>query len=204
MTDSPQPEGPDDEALIARAVKREPQAWAEIYERFSGQLLGYFLHQVRDRPTAEDLTAEAFVEALRAAHRFSGTIADLRAWIFRIGRNNLIDHVRRQRRTNVQGIDAVSELDLARAQSHDDPGDLAIARIERTMVLEAIYALSPDQREVVLLRLTGGLTSPQIAEIVGKTPGAVKALQHRAMAALGRSLNPQGVGQPDGGGDDGR
>lgn len=176
-----------DDSLVERARRREPHAWAEIYERFGGQIYGFFLNRTRNIHLAEDLTAGVFVEALHAADRFKGKLADLRAWLFRIGRNNLIDHNRR-RSLKFSSIDEADSAALARAVEVLDPEELAIASVGRERVLEAIESLSPDQREVLLLRLTGDLTSAQIAEILGKTPGAVKALQHRAVAALARTL----------------
>jgi RNA polymerase sigma-70 factor (ECF subfamily) len=183
--------GAPEARLIAAAGRRDPQAWAEIYERFSGPLLGFFVHQLRDHATAEDMTSEVFIEALRAADRFQGDLADLRSWLFRIARNNLLDHFRKQRRTPTESLELTEEADLARATPTVDPGDEVLALIDRQRVLDAVQALSPDQREVVLLRLSGGLTSPQIAAIVGKTTGAVKALQHRALSTLARALTPE-------------
>ena len=186
----------EDQALIGRAVRREPQAWAEVYERFSGALLGFFVHQLGNRSTAEDMTADVFVEALRGADRFSGNLADLRSWLFRIGRNNLIDYFRQQRRTPATSLEVAQESDLSRAQPSVDPADATIANLDRQRVRDAIQGLSDDQREVILLRLSGGLSAPQIAQIVSKSPGAVKALQHRAMIALARTLHPGGNGNP--------
>jgi RNA polymerase sigma-70 factor (ECF subfamily) len=177
-----------DEALIAAAARRDPQAWAEIYERFSAPVFGFFVNQIGDHATAEDMTADVFLEALRAADRFRGSMADLRSWLFRIGRNNLVDHLRRQRRAPTEALDAAGEAELSRALPVEDPGEEAIARLDRARVQEAIRQLSPDQREVVLLRLAGGLTAAEIAGVVGKTTDAVKALQHRALVALARAL----------------
>jgi RNA polymerase sigma-70 factor (ECF subfamily) len=194
----PPPEAPedredrDDRTLVGRAVRRDPQAWAELYERFAGSLLGFFVHQLHDRPAAEDLTSEVFIEALRAADRFRGDLAGLRSWLFRIARNNLVDYLRKQRRSPTSSLEAAQEAGLAAVAPGADPADAAVAALEQARVLAAIEALSPDQREVILLRLSGGLTAPEIAPIVGKTPGAVKALQHRALAALTRALNPGG------------
>lgn len=178
----------DDRELITAAVRRDPQAWAEIYERHAGQLLGFFVNQLRDHAAAEDMTAEVFVEALQAADRFHGNTTDLRSWLFRIARNNLIDHFRRQRRAKVDTLEGAGESELARILPAEDPGDAAIARLDRARMREAIRCLSPDQREVILLRLAGGLTAADIAGIVGKTTGAVKALQHRALATLARTM----------------
>lgn len=174
---------------IERAKKRDAHAWAEIYEAFSGQLYGYFLHQVRARETAEDLTSGVFLEALQAIARFTGGSLEFRAWLFQIGRHNLIDHFRKNGRARVTSIDQVETAELTRAGGTLDPEDSALVNLERARILEAVESLSPDQREVVLLRLNGGLTSPEIARIVGKTPGAVKALQHRAFLALSRILS---------------
>jgi RNA polymerase sigma-70 factor (ECF subfamily) len=183
----------DDAQLVERAVRRDPQAWAEIYERYAPQLLGFFVNQLRDAAAAEDMTADVFLEALQAADRFHGNPADLRSWLFRIARNNLIDRIRRDRRATLDTIESASETELARALPSVDPGDEALAALDRERVQEAIRSLSPDQREVILLRLGGGLSGPEIATIVGKTTGAVKALQHRALATLARIL---GAGTP--------
>jgi RNA polymerase sigma-70 factor (ECF subfamily) len=187
----------DDPALVAAAIRRDPQAWADIYERYSGQILGFFINQLRDHATAEDLTSDVFLEGIRAADRFHGDLADLRSWLFRIARNDLIDHFRRQRRAPTGSMEDAGETELARVLPAIDPGDQALATLDRERVQEAIRSLSPDQREVILLRLGGGLTAADIAGIVGKTTGAVKALQHRALATLARNLSPvpRGAGE---------
>lgn len=179
-----------DRGIVERAVRREPQAWAEVYERFSGSIYAFFVSQVHSREIAEDLTGGVFVEALQSAGRFSGDLAALRSWLFRIARNNLIDHFRRDRRIVWAPMDEAGEAEMARAAPAEDPAEAAIVNIDRARLREVISSLSPDQREVVVLRLVGGLTSPEIAGIVGKTVGAVKALQHRAVAALTRAMVP--------------
>lgn len=173
--------------VIERAQRRDPHAWAEIYETFSSQIYGYFLNKVRSRETAEDLTAGVFVDALQSIERFQGDMAELRAWLFSIGRHNLIDHFRRTLRRPVTSIEDVDASILATSDAAD-PEDGALAGVDRTLVLKAVEGLSPDQREVILLRLNGDLTSTEIARLVGKTAGAVKALQHRAMIALAKTL----------------
>ncbi|MGH2706399.1 MAG: sigma-70 family RNA polymerase sigma factor [Actinomycetota bacterium] len=176
--------------LVERAKQREPHAWAEIYERFSGSVYAFFVHQLQNRQTAEDLTGGVFVEGLQSAHRFQGDLAAMRSWLFRIARNNLIDYFRRERRVTWEPIDDTNPTELARVSPVEDPEESALSNLDRQRLLEVIESLSPDQREVVLLRLAGGLTSPEIAEMVGKTVGAVKALQHRAVASLARALQP--------------
>jgi RNA polymerase sigma-70 factor (ECF subfamily) len=178
--------------IIERAKRRDPDAWAAIYERYAASLFNFFFYEVRNRQTAEDLTAGVFVEGLQAAHRFDGDANALRAWLFRIGRHNLIDHVRTTRRAVMEDIEQTTERELARSLRPADTEESAMTNLVRHHVRSAIHKLSPDQREVVLLRLTAGLTSPEIAQIVGKTTGAVKALQHRAMSALAKTLADSG------------
>lgn len=177
-----------DEDLIARLRAREPHAWAEIYERFSSQLYSFFLNQSRNRELAEDLTASVFVDGLNSAATFTGDLAGLRAWLFRIGRNNLIDHFRKERRVVMQDISTTDPAELSRSGMIENPEAEAIAGAEKAMALKSIEELAPDQREVMLLRLVGGLTSAEVAEIIGKTVGAVKQLQHRALLVLSKRL----------------
>lgn len=174
--------------VIERAAGGDPGAWGQIYERFSGPLFGFFLHQVRDREVAEDLTAGVFLEALQSRTRFYGDAAALRSWLFRIARNNLIDHWRRSQRARSESFHEIDEAELARSVQVEDPEDTAIVRLDRQRLRAGIDTLSADQQEVVLLRLAGDLTSAEIAAIVGKSVGAVKALQHRAITALARVL----------------
>jgi RNA polymerase sigma-70 factor (ECF subfamily) len=180
--------------IIEQARRGDPQAWAELYERFSGSIFGYLYNRLRLSEPAEDLVAKTFMEALEGIGRFQGDLSGMRAWLFSIARHNLFDHLRRESRAEITPLDDVAHEDLSRLAPAAGPEDQAISAIERSRVLEAIGELSKDQQEVVLLRLNGGLTSKEIAEVVGKTAGAVKALQHRAMRALARSL---AQGPPD-------
>ena len=175
--------------VIERARQRDTDAWTTIYERYRESIFKFFYYQVRNRQTAEDLTGGVFLEAIQAANRFSGDEKALRAWLFRIGRHNLIDYIRSSKRAVLEDIDSASERELAaRTLANEDPEDAAMKRVLRDRVRAEVQRLSRDQREVILLRLTGGLTSPEIAKIVGKTTGAVKALQHRAMSTLAKVL----------------
>jgi RNA polymerase sigma-70 factor (ECF subfamily) len=179
--------------LIERARRRDQAAWTTIYERYSASIYSFFHYQVRNRQTAEDLTAGVFLEGMQAAHRFTGDEKALRAWLFRIGRHNLIDHIRSTRRAVLEDIETTSERELAaRTLANDDPAESAMTLLLQDRVRAEVKRLSRDQREVILLRLSGGLTSPEIAKIVGKTTGAVKALQHRAMSALAKVLTDTG------------
>ena len=189
LAQTPDPDE-DFEAIIALARTGDADAWGQIYRRFSGPVYGFFLHQVRDQQVAEDLTAGVFVEAIQAGARFSGSLAALRSWLFRIARNDLIDYWRHARRVQSEAIDDVDDADLARAIPMDDPADAAISSVDRSQLLASVRRLSPEQRQVVLLRLSGDLSSSEIARVMGKSEGAIKALQYRALAVLRKALAP--------------
>jgi RNA polymerase sigma-70 factor, ECF subfamily len=175
-------------ADLVGARGREPAAVTRVYAAYAPALFRFFLAAVGDRPTAEDLTGDVFRSAIEGLPGFRGSVEALGGWLFRIAHHDLSDFWRKQARS--PGITALDDTldEAALAAGADDPEELAIQRIEGDRVLAALRQLSPDQREVLLLRTAAGLTAPEVAAIVGKTTGAVKALQHRGLASLARVL----------------
>ena len=172
---------------LADARRREPAAVTRIYTAYAPALFRFFMASVSDRHLAEDLTGSTFVSAIEALPRFRGPVEALGGWLFQIARHDLYDHRRKQARSRIEPLeDNLNEAALA--DGGVDPEELAIERLEGTRVLAALRELSSDQREVLLLRMAGGLTAPEVAAILGKTTGAVKALQHRGLASLARVL----------------
>ncbi len=174
-------------ADLVAARRREPAAVTRVYTAYAPALFRFFLAAVGNRPTAEDLTGDVFRSAIEGLPRFRGPVEALGGWLFTIAHHDLSDHRRRQARHLVQPLDDLLE-EAALAGGADDPEDLAIQRIEGERVLAALRQLSPDQREVLLLRMAAELTAPEVAATLGKTTGAVKALQHRGLASLARVL----------------
>ena len=172
---------------LAAARRREPAAIARLYTAYAPALFRFFVAQLGNRHTAEDLTAEVFAAAIEALPGFRGPVEALGGWLFRIARHDLFDFRRRQSRARFDPIDDVLD-EAASAAGASDPEELALDRVEGERVLAALEELSPDQREVLLLRMAGGLTAPEVAETLGKTTGAVRALQHRGLASLARAL----------------
>jgi RNA polymerase sigma-70 factor (ECF subfamily) len=174
-------------ADLVAARRREPAAVTRVYAAYAPALFRFFLAAVGDRPTAEDLTGDVFRSAIEGLPRFRGPVEALGGWLFRIAHHDLSDYRRRQARYLVQPLDELLE-EAVLAGGAVDPAELALDRVEGERVLAALRQLSPDQREVLLLRMAAGLTTPEVAAIVGKTTGAVKALQHRGLASLARIL----------------
>jgi len=168
---------------LARARAGEREAVAALYRAYAGPLLGYLVTQVRRREDAEDLLGEVFLQVMRDLGGFEGDISGFRAWVYRIASNRAVDLARRSARRPEEGLEAVEEH-LADADTEAD----AVHRVERARLWEAIRVLPEAQAQVVALRLAGGLTAAEIAAVVGKPLGAVKALQHRALVNLTKAL----------------
>jgi RNA polymerase sigma-70 factor, ECF subfamily len=180
-------------ATLVAARRREPAAVSRVYSAYAPALFRFFMAAVGDRHQAEDLTGTTFVSAIEDLPRFYGPVEALGGWLFQIARHDLYDHRRRQARARIEPLeDHLPEA--AAAAGVDDPEELALERLAAGRVVAALRELSDDQREVLLLRMAAGLTAPEVAETLGKTIGAVKALQHRGLASLARVLD--GLGSP--------
>ena len=183
-------------ADLVAARRREPAAVTRVYTAYAPALFRFFMAAVGDRHLAEDLTGTTFVSVIEGLPRFRGPVEALGGWLFRIARNDLYDLRRKQQRT--PGTTPLEEAgdEAAIAAGADDPEELALERLEGGRVMAAMRQLSRDQREVLLLRMAGGFTAPEVAEILGKTTGAVKALQHRGLTSLAKVLGLRSPEQP--------
>lgn len=152
-----------------------PPEAGEVYRRLAPAVLGYLRAQRAVEP--EDLLGEVFLQIARDLHRFSGDDDALRRWVFTVAHHRLIDD-RRRRARRPQLADA-EVPDLVAPDWPDQPDPELLAALDR---------LTPDQREVVLLRFVGDLPLEAVAKATKRNVGAVKALQHRALEQLGRIL----------------
>lgn len=171
--------GPDFQRVLAAARTGSEAAWRQVYLELAPAVLGYL--RVRGAPEAEDLTGEVFLQVVRDLSRFSGDERQFRAWVLSVARNRLIDEGRRRRRRPVEP--ATEELLIA-AGPRGNVEQEALEGLEAQDVLRLIAGLSPDQQDVLVLRLVGDLTVEEVAAAIGKRPGAVKALQRRGLQAI--------------------
>jgi RNA polymerase sigma-70 factor, ECF subfamily len=152
-------------------------------------LTSYLRSQVRDTSVAVDLAQETFIELVRACRGLTGGPREIRAWIYRAAQRNVIDHVRYKNRRP-------EEL-FAEAPEHPvtakGPDDIAEEADEAARIQSALARLSPDQAQVLSLRFLAGLSAPEVASVMDRNEGAVRALQHRGVAALARILRSQAV-----------
>jgi RNA polymerase sigma-70 factor (ECF subfamily) len=175
-------------AAIDAARAGAEWAWTVIYDELAPSVLGYL--RARGAADPEDLTGEVFLQAVRDLPRFQGSGSDLRAWIFTIAHHRFLDERRRAKR---RPVDPAPEEVITDRLPRVDTETEAMARLTEAEIAEVIERLAPAQREVLLLRIIGGLTIEEIAGAVGKRAGAVKALQRRGLAALRRELDRGGV-----------
>lgn len=165
----------DDDAVLARRARRDPEAFAVLYTRYVDSIFRYTYRRLGTREQAEDATSQVFHKAYSSLGRFQG--GSFRAWLFTIAHNVVIDSYRRGRPS--WSLDDASEI----PDRERSPEELAIAADERRTLHECVRLLAPDQRRVVELRLAG-LTGAEIAQVLDRNVGAVKMLQHRAMTRL--------------------
>lgn len=175
------------DAAFRRARAGDRAAFETLYQQFAGPLLGYLVSQAGNRQDAEDLLAEVFLAALKDIHRIEGDAGGFKAWLYRVATNRAIDLARRSRRRTEEPL-AEDLLDPVDLQEQVEAAD------RKARIWQAVMALPDEQRRVVAMRLTSDLPAAEIAAIVGKTPGAVKALQHRALVNLAKAL---GAPYPD-------
>ena len=172
-------DGFDDVLRSARAGAE--WAWARIYEELAPKIVGYLrAHGAAD---PEDVAGEVFLQVVRGLPDFSGGKGEFRAWTFTIAHRRLVDDLRRRRRRPVE----VTGADVVERAVGGDVNEDAEVRMADASVRLAIDELPLDQRSVVLLRIIGDLTVEEIARVVGKRPGAVKALQRRGLRRLERA-----------------
>lgn len=172
---------------VAEGVRRgDPDAVGEVYVHLADRLLGYLIARVRNRATAEDLVEATFIELLRKGHTINGGPAAIKVWLFRSAYFNALDHIRKVKRRAEDSVEDFSHFDVV-----DDgvgPDEAAVRNERRAVVRAAMAHLSEDQRAVLQLRYVAELSAPEVADILGKTEGAIRSLQHRGERALARLL----------------
>jgi RNA polymerase sigma-70 factor (ECF subfamily) len=178
--------------LVARARAGDADAFGQIYDEYAWRIFRFMLAQVREPSDAEDLTSQVFLKVLRSLSRYEERGVPFGAWLFRIARTTLIDSGRRAR-------PAVSLDQMSHQPRADDQRDALARAADAVDIRAALDLLSPDQRDVILLRFFAELSVREVGLLLGKAPGSVAVLQHRAMGRLRRHLGDERVWRPAGG-----
>jgi len=172
----------DDEELVARAKAGDGNAFAQLYERYFDKVYRYAAYRVGAKEVAEDITSQVFLRALESLHSYRWQGLPFSAWLFRIARNLLVDRLRREKRRPAVPL----EEDLI-ADSLDVE-DQADQNMKLEEVRRALSLITEAQRQAIVLRLVAGLSLGETAKAMGRSLGAVKALQHGGLRALRRHL----------------
>jgi RNA polymerase sigma-70 factor (ECF subfamily) len=170
-------------ALVDRAQKGDRDALEELYLIHFDRIYSYLHVSVGNRHDAEDLTTQTFLKMLESIGKFRWQSAPFSAWLFRIAHNLAMDHFRATKRW--QPEEEVPEPEPDESTSAEAG---ALESIGRKSMLELIDDLSPEQQQVLTLKFVFNFANAEAATILGKTEGAIKSLQHRALASLQKQL----------------
>jgi RNA polymerase sigma-70 factor, ECF subfamily len=169
--------------LVGRAQQGDRAALEELYLMHFDRIYGYLHMTVGNRHDAEDLTTQTFLKMLESIGRFRWQSAPFSAWLFRIAHNLSMDHFRARRRWQ-------PEEEVPEQPGSEEPSAemQAMHAIGRQSMMELIEKLSPEQQQVLTLKFVFNFANADVATILGKTEGAVKSLQHRALASLQKQI----------------
>ena len=170
--------------LVERAQRGDEEALEQLYLLHFDRIFSYLHMSVGNRHDAEDLTTQTFLKMLEAIGRFGWRSVPFSAWLFRIAHNVAMDHFRASRRVQLE-----EELPEPEDSAQSSAEDEAMQSIGRASMFELIEKLSPDQQQVLTLKFVFNFSNGEAATILGKTEGAVKSLQHRALASLHKQVS---------------
>lgn len=176
----------DEESLVRRAKQHDQEAFAQLYEEYFDKIYRYVALKVGDRMEAEDITQQVFLKAIKSISSFKWKGFPFSSWLFRIAHNQVVDYLRKKAKR-----EAVA-LDDTLLTSDDDPHLEFERKLDIEQLALATKKLTRAQQEVISLRFAGELPIAQVAKVMGRSEGAVKALQHSAVVALRRVLT--GIG----------
>jgi RNA polymerase sigma-70 factor, ECF subfamily len=171
-------------ALVERAQQGDRGALEELYLIHFDRIYSYLHMSVGNRHDAEDLTTQTFLKMLESIGRFKFQAAPFSAWLFRIAHNLAMDHFRAARRWQ-------PEEEVPESPGDEEPSAeaQALQSIGRQSMLELIEDLSPEQQQVLTLKFVFNFPNGEVATILGKTEGAIKSLQHRALVSLQKQVS---------------
>ncbi len=177
---------PSESALLEQAAEYDPVVLGQIYDEYSEKIYNYIYYRVGDRDLAQDLMAEVFLKALDAIKVYRGWHTSLSGWLYRIAHNLVADHFR------AKPMKEALPLDEQLIADEGNPALVVSQMLTQQRLRAAVNSLTEDQQQVVILKFVEEMSNADVARILGKTEGAVKSLQHRALASLRRYLEEQG------------
>ncbi|MFC1899123.1 sigma-70 family RNA polymerase sigma factor [Chloroflexota bacterium] len=180
----------EEENLVWRAQQKDQEAFSKLYEEHFDKIYRYITLKIGNATEAEDMTQQVFIKALKSISSFKWKGIPFSAWLFRIAHNQVVDYLRKNKHKTIP-------LDESLVSHNNNPSVIAEEKLDMAQLTRATLKLTEAQREVIALRFTSELPIAQVAKIMGKSQGAIKALQHSAVISLRKILlvagNEQGI-----------
>jgi len=170
-----------DHELIKKAQKGDPHAFGDLYENHAPAVFRYLFAHLGSSMDAEDLTGEVFLKAWLSLPKYTERGVPFLAFLFRIARNALVDHYRQNKR--VEPVDP-QDMDGYRTDGQPEPVEVVGRNLEEQKMLKTLSSLRPDYQTVLTLRFISELSPEETAAVMKRSAGAIRVLQHRALAAL--------------------
>jgi len=183
-SDDNDPEATRLRALVDLAKEGDAEAFGQLYDHYVSGVFRFIYYRVGSQQLAEDLTSETFVRGLRAIQRFNWQGKDFGAWLTTIARNLVADHFKSSRAR----LEIVAETIPEGKATVASPEDEVLALISNEMLFEAVNSLPNEQRDCILMRFIQGLSIAQTAAALGRSEGAIKQLQLRAVRSLAKTM----------------
>jgi RNA polymerase sigma-70 factor (ECF subfamily) len=178
-----------DHELIKKAQQGDSHAFGDLYVIHAPAVFRYLFAHLESQMDAEDLTAEVFLKAWQSLPKYDQRGVPFLAFLFRIARNALVDHFRQNNRLEHTDPD---DMDGYQAENHPEPAELVGSLIEHQKMLQVLRSLRPDYQSVLTLRFISELSPEETAQVMNRSAGAVRVLQHRALAALRNQISKNG------------
>jgi RNA polymerase sigma-70 factor (ECF subfamily) len=172
----------EEESLVRQAIQGDQMAFSRLYEEYFDKIYRYVAVRIGDRAEAEDMTQQVFLKAVQSVTSFKWRGVPFSAWLFRIAHNQVVDYLRKRKKR------PATLFDESLVSSDSNPVLMAERSLDIEQLKSATKRLTEAQCEVISLRFAGGLSVAQVAETMGRSQGAVKALQHSAIVALRKIL----------------
>jgi RNA polymerase sigma-70 factor (ECF subfamily) len=173
----------DEEGLVRRAQQQDSEAFAQLYEAYFDKIYRYIVMRIRNEMEAEDIAQQVFMKMLHSISSYKSKGVPFSSWVYRIAHNQVIDYFRHQNKKATVDLEG-----LQLPSTGDDPQHMIERQVDIEELKKATQRLTPAQQEVLSLRFAGELPIAQCAQIMGKSEGAIKALQHSAVLALRKAL----------------
>ncbi|NIM05282.1 MAG: sigma-70 family RNA polymerase sigma factor [Armatimonadetes bacterium] len=173
----------NEESLVQRAKQHDQAALTQLYEENFDKIYRYIVLKIGDRTEAEDMTQQVFLKAFKSISGYKSKGNPFSSWLFRIAHNQVVDYWRKKSKRATVPLE-----ETLVGSSNSSPGSDAERKMDIESLVAATKRLTGLQREVVSLRFAGGLSVAQVAKAMGKSEGAIKALQHSAIISLRKML----------------